>query len=144
MAMDKSLRTWRLTPSEDSALWSQSSYRGEVWVRAHDAVEARKVTAQRFRVRPDRRRARMESPWHLRELSRCEADQSLQFDSVQLPCVVSPAPDGHCLPDATAATMEKRRLAPKVVRDSGRRADLPDSQTSPHELVALDVRQAIV
>jgi hypothetical protein len=86
----------------------------------------------------------MESPWYLRELSRCEARESLQFDSVELPCVVSPAPDGQGLPDSTAATMEKRRVAPKVVRDSGRRADLPDSKTSLHELVALDVRQAIV
>jgi hypothetical protein len=89
--------------------------------------KARKLTAQRFRVPPDRRRARMESPWYLREMSRCEADESLQFDSVELPCVVSPAQDGQCLPDATAATMEKRRVAPKVVRDSGRGADLPDS-----------------
>jgi hypothetical protein len=44
--MDKSLRTWLLTPAKDSELWSQSTYRGEVWVRAHDAVEARKLTAQ--------------------------------------------------------------------------------------------------
>ena len=67
--MDKTLRTWRLTPSKDSDLWSQSTYRGEVWVRAHDAIEARKLCAQRFRVRPDRRRARMESPWYVRQLS---------------------------------------------------------------------------
>src|SRR5689334_11877856 len=144
MAMDKSLRTWLLTPSKDSALWSQGSYRGEVWVRAHDAIEARKLTAQRFRVRLDRRRARMESPWYVRELTRCELDESSRFDSVQIPCVVSPAPDGKCAPEATVATVEKRKVAPEVVRKSARRAALPDAQPAPHEVVALDIRQAIV
>ena len=122
--MDKTLRTWRLSPSKDSELWSQSSYRGEVWVRAHDAIEARKLCAQRFRVRPDRRRARMESPWYVRELS----DEGVQFDCVQIPCVVSPAPDGKCLPEATRATAENGTIAPEVVRASGRKAHLPDLQ----------------
>jgi len=144
MAMDKPLRTWRLTPNKDSALWSQSSYRGEVWVRAHDAVEARKLTAQRFRVRPDRRRARMESPCYVRELSRCQADGSLQFDSVQIPCVVSPAPDGQCLPNLARTQKDHRVIATEVIADREHKADLPDSQTAPHDLVALDVRQAIV
>ena len=140
--MDKSLRTWRLIPSKDSDLWTQSTYRGEVWVRAHDAIEARKLTAHRFRVRPDRRRARMESPWYVRELTRCEVDESPQFDCVQIPCVVSPTPDGTCLPQATRGTVEK--VAPEVVRESGRKAELADSQPAPHEVVALDIRQAIV
>src|SRR5690348_16683216 len=142
--MEKRLRTWQLTPSKDSELWSQSSYRGEVWVRAHDAIEARKLTAQRFRVRPDRRRARMESPWYVRKLSSCELDESTQFDCVQIPCVVSPTPDGTCFPEATRATVENRKVAPEVVRARGPNADLPDSPPAPHEIVAVDIRQAIV
>ena len=142
--MDKTLRTWRLTPSKDSDLWSQSTYRGEVWVRAHDAIEARKLCAQRFRVRPDRRRARMESPWYVRQLSGCELDEGAQFDCVQIPCVVSPVPDGKCLPEATRATAQNRKVAPEVVRESGRKRHVLDSQPAPHEVVALDIRQAIV
>src|SRR5262245_11252846 len=140
--MDKSLRTWRLTPSKDSDLWSQSSYRGEVWVRAHDAIEARKLAAQRFRVRLDRRRARMESPWYVRELTRCDVEESSQFESIQMACVVSPAPDGKCLAGSARTTEDKPVVAPKVA--AGRKVDLPDSQAAPHELVALDIRQAIV
>ena len=104
--MDKSLRTWRLTPTKDSDLWSQSSYRGEVWVRAYESVEARKLAAERFRVRPrgnDRRGARMESPWYVRELTRCEADENPRFDSIEIPCVVSPAADGKTVSEAINA-----------------------------------------
>src|SRR5690349_3671440 len=119
--MDKSLRTWRLTPTKDSELWSQSTYRGEVWVRAHDAVAARKLTAQRFRVRPDRRQARMESPW-----------------------VVSPAQEGASFSEPTRAAAEKLKVAPEVVPEREHQADSPELETAPHELIAVDIRQAIV
>jgi hypothetical protein len=50
--MKKALVTWRLTPTgEASDLWALSTHRNEVWVRAHDALEARRLTTQRFRVR---------------------------------------------------------------------------------------------
>jgi hypothetical protein len=48
------------------------------------------------------------------------------------------------LPEATRATAENRKIAPEVVRESGRKAHLPDLQPAPHELIALDIRQAIV
>ena len=92
----------------------------------------------------DRRRARMESPWYVRQLSGCELDEGAQFDCVQIPCVVSPAPDGKCLPEATRATAQNRKVAPEVVRESGRKRHVLDSQPAPHEVVALDIRQAIV
>src|SRR5690242_18032771 len=142
--MDKSLRTWRLTPTKDSELWSQSTYRGEVWVRAHDAVAARKLTAQRFRVRPDRRQARMESPWYLRELTRCEVDEGPRFDCVQIPCVVSPAQEGASFSEPTRAAAEKLKVAPEVVPEREHQADSPELETAPHELIAVDIRQAIV
>ncbi len=107
-------------------------------------MEARKLTAQRFRVRPDRRRARMESPWYVRELTRCEVDESPQFDCIQIPCVVSPAPDGKCLPETTGATGEKPVVALEGVEDTSRAVHLPNAQTAPHEVVALDIRRAIV
>jgi len=75
----------------------------------------------------------------VRELSGCELDEGAQFDCVQIPCVVSPAPDGKCLPDATRATAENGTIAPEVVRASGRKAHLPDLQSAPHELIALDI-----
>src|SRR5690348_15329381 len=109
--MEKRLRTWQLTPSKDSELWSQSSYRGEVWVRAHDAIEARKLTAQRFRVRPDRRRARMESPWYLRELTRCQVDENPRFDAIEIPCVVCPVPDGKAVPEPANTTANTPLIA---------------------------------
>ena len=111
--MDKSLRTWRLTPNKDSDLWNQSSYRGEVWVRAYDAIEARKLTAQRFRVRPrssDRRRARMESPWYVRELTHCEVDQNPRFDSVEMPCVVCPVPEANMVSDIASNARAERAV----------------------------------
>jgi hypothetical protein len=142
--MEQYLRTWRLTPSKDSDLWSQSSYRGEVWVRAYDALEARKLTAQRFRVRSDRRRERMEGPWYARELTRCELDESPQFDWVQTPRVVSPAPDGKRFPETTGPTAEKVVVTPELPAQNGRKGTRLHSQLKSHDLVALDIRQAIV
>lgn len=140
--MDKSLRTWRLTPSKDSHLWSQSRYRGEVWVRAHDAIEARKLAAQRFRVRPDRRRGRMESPWYLRELSRCELDESSRFDSIEMPCVVSPLPDGAKLSEVNNGSTQDGVIA--AAPDASPQSLVAHLQATSHEAVASDVRQAIV
>ena len=40
--MQRGLFTWRLIPTDkDSDLLALSTYSGEVWVRARDAVEAR-------------------------------------------------------------------------------------------------------
>jgi hypothetical protein len=144
--MDKFLRTWRLTPSKDSDLWSQSSYRGEVWVRAYESVEARKLVAQRFRVRPrinDRRGARMESPWYVRELTRCEADENPRFDSIEIPCVVSPAADGKTVPEAINAIAGRRVIAQEQT-DAADKGMLVHLEGASHDGVALDIRQAIV
>jgi hypothetical protein len=92
--MEKTLLTWRLTPiGKDSELWTFSSHSGEVWVRAYDALEARALAADRFRVRGRVKHGRsgMESPWYVRELARCERDQDARFEATQMPCVVYPA-----------------------------------------------------
>lgn len=92
--MEKALLTWRLTPlGKDSDLWKFSSHSGEVWVRAHDALEARALAADRFRVRGRTKHGRsgMESPWYMRELARCERDQDARFEATQTPGVVYPA-----------------------------------------------------
>jgi hypothetical protein len=92
--MQKALLTWRLTPiGKDSDLWNFSSHSGEVWVRAHDALEARALAADRFRVRSRTKHGRsgLESPWYVRELARCERDQDGRFETTQTPCVVYPA-----------------------------------------------------
>jgi hypothetical protein len=136
--MNKSLRTWRLTPiSNNSDLWVLSNHRGEVWVRAHDAREARSLTAERFRVRVriDDGRSGMESPWYMRELSRCEVDPDPRFDSIEMPCVLYPAPNRR--PVANAPFGEPRTEI--CVLDTSAGSD----PTSP-DVVALDIRRAIV
>jgi len=86
----------------------------------------------------------MDSPWYVRELTVCELDEDSRFDSVQIPCVVSPAPNEKCSSDSARTTKEKPVVAPEVARETGRKTDLPRLQAAPHELVALDIRQAIV
>jgi hypothetical protein len=145
--MDKSLRTWRLTPNKDSDLWTQSSFRGEVWVRAHDAIEARKLTAQRFRVRQrsSDRRSRMESPWYVRELTRCESEQSPQFDFIEIPGVVFPMPDGMAVSNVVSdATLESTVTDQESETDAVHPNKSARLERVSHDVVALDVRQAIV
>jgi hypothetical protein len=144
--MHRSLRTWRLTPSTDSDLWSQSSYRGEVWVRAYDSVEARKLAAQRFRVRPrssDQRRARMESPWYVRELTRCEVENNPRFDYIEMPCVVCPAADGATVSEAISATAESQVIAQERT-DAVDKGTFAHVERISHDAVASDLRRAIV
>jgi hypothetical protein len=128
--MEKALLTWRLTPlRKDSDLWNFSSHSGEVWVRAHDALEARALAADRFRVRGRTKdgRSGMESPWYVRELARCERNQDARFESTQTPGVVYPA--------AAAAPIGEALAEPAV------------PNTSPHVQPAASasaVREAIV
>ena len=136
--MNKPLRTWRLTPiSKNSDLWILSNHRGEVWVRAHDALEARSLTAERFRVRvrSDDGRSGMESPWYMRELARCEIDPDPRFDSIEMPSVLHPAPNRR--PAANAPFGEPRTEL--RVRETA-----ADSEPTSRDVVALDIRQAIV
>jgi hypothetical protein len=128
--MEKALLTWRLTPiGKDSDLWNFSSHSGEVWVRAHDALEARALAADRFRVRTRARHGRsgLESPWYVRELARCERDQDDRFETTQTPCVVYPP-----LAEATSDETQTETAAP----------DTP-TPVQP-ESSASDVREAIV
>jgi hypothetical protein len=130
--MEKALLTWRLTPiGKDSDLWNFSTHTDEVWVRAHDALEARALAANQFRVRGRAKHGRsgMESPWYVRELARCERDQDARFEATQMPGVVYPAA-------AIAAIGETRAETP-----------LPAPNTSPCVAPppsASDVREAIV
>jgi len=145
--MEKSLRTWRLTPNKDSDLWNQSSFRGEVWVRAYDAIQARKLTAQRFRVCPrgSDRRSRMESPWYVRELTRCEVDQSPRFDFIEIPGVVCPVSDGMSVSNVVSnATAESTVTNQESATDGAHPNKAAHLQRVSHDVVASDVRQAIV
>jgi hypothetical protein len=93
--MQKALLTWRLTPTgEASDLWALSTHRNEVWARASDALEARRLTAQGFRVRADASDGQTteKSPWYARELARCEVDSDARFDSIEMAQVVYPTP----------------------------------------------------
>ena len=133
--MNKSLRTWRLTPIKDSELWTHSSHRGEIWVRAHNAIEARTLTAQRFRVCSAEGRGRMESPWYVRELTRCEVDQDCRFDAIEMPCVVYPVPLGQTVADDATSKPSTAKLNSKI----SARSERPSG-----DIVAFDVRQRIV
>ena len=131
--MGKALLTWRLTPiGKDSDLWNFSSHNGEVWVRARDALEARTLAADRFRVRVRTKHGRsgMESPWYVRELARCELDQGARFEATQIACVVYP-------PVADAPIGEART----ETRTPNTSAHV---QPTPSGVVASDVREAIV
>lgn len=101
--MEPALLTWRLTPAEKSSeLWSFSTYQGDIWVRAHDAFEARALAADRFRRRigaTDRPSA-LESPWYMRELVRCDIVQDDRFASIAIAGVVHPAQE-HAATDCT-------------------------------------------
>jgi hypothetical protein len=47
----KQLFTWKLSPTvAQSELWQFSTHRGEVWTRARDAVQARLLTSENFRL----------------------------------------------------------------------------------------------
>ena len=92
--MQSVLLTWRLTPAgKESELWSSSTYQGEIWVRAHDAIEARNLAANRFSVDASAKsfHGQNVSPWCARELVHCEIVQNSRFDSVDIACVVHPA-----------------------------------------------------
>ncbi len=108
-----------------------------MWVRAHDALEARSLTAERFRVcvRTDDGRSGMESPWYMRELARCEVDPDLRFDSIEMPCVLHPAPNRR---PAANAPFGEPRTEIRVLAPSA------DSDPASPDVVALDIRQAIV
>jgi len=131
--MEKPLLTWRLTPvGKHSDLWNFSSHSGEVWVRAHDAIEARTLAADRFRVRVPTQRGRsgFESPWYVRELTRCELDQDARFEATQTACVVYPA--------AVDAAIGETRVQTSI-------PDTPaEAEPKASDLVAADVREAIV
>jgi hypothetical protein len=93
--MSKHLFTWRLAPSTvQSDLWQVSSYRGEVWVRACDSVQARILTADQFRCRSDDDDgpSKRQSPWYARQLVKCEQVSAPSFDRVELPGVVHMGP----------------------------------------------------
>ncbi len=131
--MDKALLTWRLTPiAKDSDLWNFSSHSGEVWVRARDAVEARALAADRFRVRVRTKHGRsgMKSPWYVRELARCERDQDARFEATQVAGVVYPAATNTAVGEPRAENLASNALA------HGRAAS--------SEVVAADLREAIV
>ncbi len=137
--MNKPLRTWRLTPlSKNSDLWILSNHRGEVWVRAYDALQARSLTAERFQVRvrnTDDGRSGMESPWYMRELAGCEVDPNPRFDSIEMPCVLHPAPNRR---PAANAPFGEPQTEIRVLDPSA------DSDPASPDVVALDIRQAIV
>ena len=135
--MDKCLRTWRLTPIKGPKLWSLSSHRGEIWVRAYDAIEARTLTAQRFRVstRSGGHLGRLESPWYARELTRCEVDKDYRFDSISAPCVLHPVPEAK--PASKLPTDEPAIGAPNP-------STAAKSAPMPPDIIALDIRQRIV
>ena len=136
--MKKPLCTWRLTPiSNNSDLWTLSNHRGEVWVRAHDALEARGLTAERFRVhvRTYDGRSGMESPWYMRELASCEVDPDPRFDSIEIPCVLHAAPNRR---PAANAPFGEPQTEIRVLDPSA------DSAPVSPDVVAFDIRQAIV
>jgi hypothetical protein len=58
--------------------------------------------------------------------------------------VVRPAPEETCFSESNRAAEEKLKVAPEVVPERERKADLPDLETAPYELIAIDIRQAIV
>jgi len=131
--MEKALLTWRLTPiGKNSDLWNFSTHSGEVWVRAHDALEARALAADRFRVRGRVKHGRsgLESPWYVRELARCERDQDARFEATQVPCVVYPAV-------VDAAIGETRAETPMPSTSA-------QGEPASIEVVASEVREAIV
>ena len=118
--MEKALLTWRLTPiGKDSDLWNFSTHRGEVWVRAHDALEARALAASRFRVqgRSGHGRSGMESPWYVRELARCELDQDARFEATQMPGVVYPAAIGETQAETSVPNTSARVQPPLSASD---------------------------
>ena len=82
------LFTWKLTPElgRHSEKWINSSYRGVVFVRAHDPVEARELAANRFASREHPH----SSPWFVRSLVRCERLQERIYERVDIASVVYP------------------------------------------------------
>src|SRR5215217_6475950 len=65
-AQHQKLFTWKLTPERGrfSGKWAHSSYRGTVFVRAQDALQARQLAAQRFSAGGELK----DSPWVSRGL----------------------------------------------------------------------------
>ena len=133
--MKKALLTWRLSPTgEDSDLWALSTHRNEVWVRAHDALEARRLSAQRFRVRADPRdgQSTEKSPWYARKLVHCEVDSDARFDSIEIAQVVYPTPRF-----LVAEARSDEPLAEISIESCSRKSGSRD-------VAALDLREAIV
>ncbi len=131
--MEKALLTWRLTPvGKSSDLWNFSTHSGEVWVRAHDALEARALAADRFRVRGRVKHGRsgLESPWYVRELARCERDQDPRFEATKVPCVVYPVVVDAAIGETPAETAMANTSA--------------QGEPTSIEVVASEVREAIV
>jgi hypothetical protein len=133
--MKNALLTWHLTPtSEASDLWVLSTYRNEVWARAYDGLEARRLTAQRFRVRADNSdgQSTEKSPWYVRELTRCEVHSDARFDSIEIAQVVYPTPRF-----LVAGARSDEALAEISGASSNRKS-------ASRDVVALDIREAIV
>jgi hypothetical protein len=85
----------------------------------------------------------MGSPWYVRELTRCEADENPRFDSIEIPCVVSPAADGVTVSEAINAIAERQVIAQELT-DAADKGRLAHFEGASPDGVALDVRQAIV
>jgi hypothetical protein len=87
----------------------------------------------------------MESPWYVRELTRCEVDQGPQFDFIEIPGVVCPVPDGMAVSNvgsnATAETTATNQESATAAAHPNKSAHL---KRVSYDVVASDVRQAIV
>jgi hypothetical protein len=82
------LFSWKLSPERGrtSERWRASTYRGMVFVRAYDAVQARELAAERFAL-PGKRQ---NSPWLVRSLVCCTRSDDATYDRVDTVSIVYP------------------------------------------------------
>jgi hypothetical protein len=77
----------------------------------------------------------MESPWYVRELTRCQLGEDTRFDSISAPCVLYPLSHGGTVVDVAigeTGTNDPNSNTPA-------RSERPS-----RDIIALDIRQRIV
>ena len=94
--MEPALLTWKLTPTRaPSSKWTFSTYNGDVFVRAFDALQARDLAAWRFRknCRAVSRLLRARSPWYSAALVESQCVEHEAFAAIDSADVVYPSLD---------------------------------------------------